>query len=127
MELPFPPSGDARYDFIGLFCLKALKLKQEKWIRIITTEEQKEVVDQFLNQPLPLLLVVVLTNANMLIPVVSFPCNLKNKSCYFVKSRPDVVPKEGIADMLIYGKYSGNISFMLIALVTHNNLNLDDK
>ncbi|XP_063821324.1 dynein beta chain, ciliary-like [Ostrinia nubilalis] len=117
MDLPPAPTQDPRYDFIGLFTLKALKLKPEKWLRVITTEEYKAVVDQFLNQPLPLLLVVVLTNANQLVPVVSFPCNLKNKSCYFVKSMPDVVPKEGCGEMLIYGDLAPKLIDELASLV----------
>lgn len=96
---------DPRYDFIGSYAVKSLKLKPEKWMRVLTLEEHRSTLKDFVDKPLPILLVVTLTHAAQLIPVVSFPCYLKNKAVYFVKKKPDAVPKENCAEMLIFGKY----------------------
>lgn len=96
---------DPRYDFIGSYAVKSLKLKPEKWTRALGLEEHRSILKDFVDQPFPLLLVVVLTHANQLVPVISFPCYLKNKAVYFVKKKADVVPKENCSHMLVFGKY----------------------
>lgn len=101
---------DPRLDFIGSYAVKSLKLKPEKWSRVLTVEEHRTTLRDFLDKPYPILLVVVLTHAAQLVPVVSFPCYLKNKAVFYVKKKPDVVPKEECADMIIFGKMCLNYS-----------------
>lgn len=102
---PSSSNQDPRYDFIGSYAVKSLKLKPEKWMRVLSVEEHRSTLKDFVDKPLPLLLVVVLTHAAQLVPVISFPCYLKNKAVYFVKKKPDVIPKENCAEMVIFGKY----------------------
>ncbi|XP_028172090.1 dynein beta chain, ciliary-like [Ostrinia furnacalis] len=99
---PSSSNQDPRFEFIGSYAVKSLKLKPEKWMRVLGTEEHRTTLRDFVDKPLPLLLVVVLTHTNQLVPVISFPCYLKNKSVYFVKKKPDVVPRENCTEMLIY-------------------------
>lgn len=96
---------DPRFDFIGSYAVKSLKLKPEKWMRVLGLEEHRTTLKDFVDKPLPLLLVVVLTHAAQLVPVISFPCYLKNKAVYFVKKKADVVPKENCSHMLVFGKF----------------------
>jgi dynein heavy chain, axonemal len=96
---------DPRYEFIGSYAVKSLKLKPEKWLRVLATEEHKVTLKDFVEKPQPILLVVVLTHALQLLPVTTFPCYLKNKGVYFVKKKPDAVPKENCAEMLIFGEF----------------------
>lgn len=101
---PSSSNQDPRFDFIGSYAVKSLKLKPEKWMRVLGIEEHRLTLNDFVNRPLPMLLVVVLTHAAQLVPVISFPCYLKNKAVYFVKKKPDVVPKENCSEMVIFGK-----------------------
>lgn len=73
-------------------------------MRVLGTDEYKRTLLDFVDRQFPILLVVVLTHANQLVPVISFPCYLKNKAVYFVKKSPDVIPKENCAEMVIFGE-----------------------
>lgn len=71
---------DIRLDFLGNYVQKTLKLKPEKWTRMLSTEENKAVVKRFLERPHPVLLVIVLTQSAQLIAANGFPLpQLKNK------------------------------------------------
>lgn len=106
VQNPAPPPADPRFDFMGNYIIKIMKVKVDKWIRVVTTDETLNTLKEFVDQPLPLLLVVVLTSANQLLPVTTFPCYMRNKAIYFVKNRVDAVPKENFVDMLNYGECS---------------------
>lgn len=109
---PSSSNQDPRFDFIGSYAVKSLKLKPEKWMRVLSVEEHRSTLKDFVDKPFPVLLVVVLTHAAQLVPVISFPCYLKNKAVYYVKKRPDVVPKENCSEMVIFGKYLDLIYFV---------------
>lgn len=81
-----------------------MKLKPEKWTRVLALEEHRTTLRDFVEKPYPILLIVVLTHAAQLVPVISFPCYLKNKAVYFVKKKPEAVPKENCTDFVIFGK-----------------------
>lgn len=71
---------DTRFEFMGSFVQKTLKLKPEKWQRLTTVEEHKTVLKEFLDRPLPVVLIIVLTQSAQLIPCTSFPLTqLKSK------------------------------------------------
>lgn len=42
---------DVRLDFIGSYVQRSLKLKPEKWSRLIVTEEQRAIMNDFLDKP----------------------------------------------------------------------------
>lgn len=99
---------DPRFEFIGSYAVKSLKLKPEKWTRVLGIEEHRTTLRDFVEKPFPILLIVVLTHAAQLVPVISFPCYLKNKAVYFVKKKADAVPKENCSDFVVFGK-CGNL------------------
>lgn len=67
-------------EFLGNFVQKTLKLKPEKWSRMMVTEENKSVVMKFLERPFPVLLVIVLTHTTQLVASNTFPVvQLKTK------------------------------------------------
>ncbi|XP_045488493.1 dynein beta chain, ciliary [Pieris rapae] len=119
MDQPGPSSAnhDPRFDFIGSYVVKSLKLKPEKWMRVLSIEEHRSTLRDFVDKPLPLLLVVVLTHAAQLVPVITFPCYLKNKAVYFVKKKPGAIPKEGCSAMVIFGDLAPRLIDELAALV----------
>ncbi|XP_038207715.1 dynein beta chain, ciliary [Zerene cesonia] len=119
MDQPGPSSSnqDPRFDFIGSYAVKSLKLKPEKWMRVLSIEEHRSTLKDFVDKPLPLLLVIVLTHAAQLVPVITFPCYLKNKAVYFVKKRATPIPKEQCAEMVIFGDLAPRLIDELAALV----------
>lgn len=72
--------GDNRMDFLSNFVKKTLKLKPEKFTRMMGTEEHKAVVMKFIERPLPPLLVIALTATAQLVASNGFPlAQLKSK------------------------------------------------
>ncbi|KAF6202116.1 hypothetical protein GE061_004514 [Apolygus lucorum] len=101
MEPPPPP--DPRVDFLGNCVQKTMKLKPEKWTRLMGQEDYKNIVCDFLDTDKTNLLVITQNNAAQLIPSTSFPVLLKNKGAYFVKKNKGLVPKTDISFNIIYG------------------------
>lgn len=76
-------ASDTRFEYMGSYVQKTLKLKPEKWLRLTTVEEHKTVLKDFLDQPEPVQLVIVLTQAAQLIPLTTFPLTqLKSKGFF---------------------------------------------
>lgn len=96
--------SDPRFDYIGSYVTKSLRLKPEKWTRVLSTDEYKNVITDFMNKPTILTLVVVLTTSLQLVPCSSFPCILKTKGVYFVKKTTGVVPRDRVNEFIIVGK-----------------------
>lgn len=74
---------DVRLDYMGSFVQKSLKLKPEKWARVLAIEEHKAVLKDFADSPHEIVLVVVLTQNAQIIPTLTFPLEqLKTKGTY---------------------------------------------
>ena len=74
---------DRRMEFLGNCTLKTLKLKTEKWSRLVNTEEHKTVIIRFLERPHPTVLVIILTASAQLQASNTFPVTLKSKGNVF--------------------------------------------
>lgn len=71
---------DNRMDFLSTFVQKTLKLKPEKFSRMMGTEEHKAVIMKFLERPQSSLLIIVLTPTAQLVASNGFPlAQLKSK------------------------------------------------
>ncbi|XP_049809049.1 dynein beta chain, ciliary [Schistocerca nitens] len=108
---------DPRVEFLGSYVQKTLKLKPEKWGRVMATEEFRQIVMDFLNKPEPMMLLVMQNNAAQLSVASAFPLSLKNKSAYFVKRARTPVPREDINSFLILGDLAARPIEQLAALV----------
>lgn len=49
---------DHRLDFIGRYIQKTLKLKCEKWMRLLSTAEYRIFIQDFLDNPNTLILII---------------------------------------------------------------------
>ncbi|EFA11309.2 dynein beta chain, ciliary [Tribolium castaneum] len=117
MDQP-PVQVDNRMTFLGSFVQKTLKLKPEKWSRMMATEDHKAVVMKFLERPQPTLLVVVLTPTAQLVASNGFPlAQLKSKGVYFIKKAPVPVSKTTPSESVIAGDLSAKIIDQLASLV----------
>ncbi|EZA54880.1 Dynein beta chain, ciliary [Ooceraea biroi] len=111
---------DFRLEYIGGFVQKSLKLKPEKWGRLLLIEDYRNVVLDFLDRPLPVALFVILTPNAQLVASSSFPipCQ-RTKGIYAVKVKqtPLSKDKEGCSTMLIVGDLSHRMVDQLATIV----------
>ncbi|XP_033341681.2 dynein heavy chain at 93AB [Megalopta genalis] len=119
MAAPDGPA-DFRLEYIGGFVQKSLKLKPEKWARLLLTEEYRNAVMDFLDNPVPAALFVVLTPNAQLVASCSFPipCQ-RTKGIYAVKIKQIPLPREkdACSSMLIVGDLSSRVVDQLATLV----------
>ncbi|KAL9897380.1 dynein heavy chain at 93AB [Glossina fuscipes fuscipes] len=109
---------DPRLELMGSFVSKTLKLKPEKWTRVITVEEYKGIIKEFLDRPNPVFLIIILTQATQLVPTTAFPLTqLKSKGVYFIKRNTLPVPREDCANFIICGDLATRTIDQLSALV----------
>lgn len=121
---------DSRLEFMGSYVIKSLKLKSEKWTRVITVEEHKGVIKEFLDRPTPVVLVIILTPAAQLVPSTTFPLSqLKSKGVYFIKKYPQPIPRENCGHFIIVGdlatrtidQLSGLVEEVLVPLLSNED------
>ncbi|XP_076261923.1 dynein heavy chain at 93AB isoform X2 [Rhynchophorus ferrugineus] len=118
MDQPPVAAVDRRMEFLGAYIQKSLKLKAEKWSRIMATEEYKATVMRFLERPSPNLLVIIVTPAAQLVPSNGFPLSqLKSKGVYFIKKESQPVCKATPGESVIVGDLSPKIIDQLASLV----------
>lgn len=109
---------DPRFEFMGSYVIKTLKLKPEKWMRVQTFEEHKAIIKEFLDKPLPSVLVILLTPSAQLLPTTTFPlAQLKSKGVYFIKKLQQEVPREKCEQWLILGDLATRTIDQLSTLV----------
>uniref|UniRef100_A0A182IVR3 Dynein beta chain, ciliary n=4 Tax=Anopheles atroparvus TaxID=41427 RepID=A0A182IVR3_ANOAO len=94
-------NSDPRFEFLGSFVQKTLKLKPEKWHRLVTLEEHKAVLKEFFDNAQTVVMIIILTPSAQLIP-------LKN---------PMEVPRDGCKDVLVVGDLATRTIDQLSCLV----------
>ncbi|XP_066292954.1 dynein beta chain, ciliary-like [Branchiostoma lanceolatum] len=109
--------NDPRFDFLQDYTLKTLKLKLDKWSKFISAEENRILIQEFLDKAENINLVVSANSAGALSVAPEFPTALKNKAVYFVKKEKATVTKDGIKTLLSYGDLSYAPLDQLSALV----------
>lgn len=75
---------DFRLDYIGGYVQKSLKLKAEKWSRLLLTEDYRNFVYDFINNALPNLLFVVMTSNAQLVASCAFPIPCQRTKGIFI-------------------------------------------
>jgi len=109
---------DPRLELMGSFVIKSLKLKPEKWTRVVTVEEHKGIIKEFLDRNTPVVLIIILTPAAQLVPSTTFPLSqLKSKGVYFIKRYALPIPREDCGNFIIYGDLATRTIDQLSALV----------
>ncbi|XP_068082615.1 dynein beta chain, ciliary-like [Anabrus simplex] len=110
-----PP--DPRYAYLGRFVQKTLKLKSDKWGRVINIPENKEPLLEYLNTAEHVVLLVLQYSTVDICLALGFPAIIKSKSVYFIKRYPAPVPKTNLDEFLIRGDISPNTIELLAGLV----------
>lgn len=101
------PAEDKRLDFIADYVLRILKLKQDKWQKCVSSEDNRQVLKEFLDRAEQRTLVVSVTAAGQLQLAAAFTAaGSKNKAAYFVKQNKAALCPESMRDNLVYGDLS---------------------
>lgn len=64
-------TGDPRLSFLGCYVQKSMKLKQEKWARLLGVEEHRKQIIEFLDNPEPPLLIVMQVSNTVYFALIS--------------------------------------------------------
>ncbi|XP_041076181.1 dynein heavy chain 17, axonemal-like [Polyodon spathula] len=107
---------DKRLDYIQGYILKTMKLKADKWVKFVTTEENKLMVNSFFEKQDVTVLVIYLNSAAQLTADLAFPPSVKSKAVYFVKRTNESTTKDNIKNVLV-GDISASPVEQLTALV----------
>ncbi|XP_077101765.1 dynein axonemal heavy chain 9 [Siphateles boraxobius] len=97
---------DKRYGYLENCVLKTFNLKSDRWQKCLAVEEQREVIQDFLDKADQTTLVVSLNSSGQLIPNLGFSGRGKNKSVYFVKQSKTALSANTMKTHLTWGSLS---------------------
>lgn len=97
------PAVDSRLDFICDYVLKTLKREQDKLEKLLFNEDNRRVVQDFLDRVEDRTLVVSVTAAGLLLPSCAFTAS-RSKAVYFVKRSGAALDPGSIKEQLLYGE-----------------------
>ncbi|XP_013068368.2 dynein beta chain, ciliary [Biomphalaria glabrata] len=110
--------GDVRVEFMADYVLKTLKQKPDKWTKMYSLDENKQLFMDFFEKPDLNTIIIIATAAGSLQVQYEWPTNPKAKACYFVKRSRDPVLKDAVLrNVLLYGDLSTSPLDQLSAFV----------
>jgi dynein heavy chain len=95
---------DPRINTMATYCCNTLKVKADKWAKMINQEENVVTIKQFLEKKEAEVLVMIINTAGQLQPTPNFPLSIKTKAVYFVKRRPEAVKKDQFFSLVLCGE-----------------------
>ena len=98
--------GDARIEFMAVYLLKTLKLKNDRWMKMYAIEDNKLLIHDYVEKNEQSLLVFIMNSSGSLTVQYEYPTQLKGKCVYFAKKNKEAIGKDSIKDALIYGDLS---------------------
>ncbi|XP_037954213.1 dynein beta chain, ciliary [Teleopsis dalmanni] len=102
--------NEKRQEFLWNYIMKTMRLKQEKWNKMITTNEFRDIVNDFLSDPFNERIIFYLNSASLLVPSNSFPLKPRSKIVYFIRTElPSDLEEEDMNDKLTYGDVLHNV------------------
>ena len=99
-------AADFRIDFLQEYALKTMKLKPDKWAKMMSQEETIVVLMEFLEKAENRFLCVYVNQQGQMMPTVDFPTANKAKAVYFIKRKADVIKKDNLKSLLSFGDMS---------------------
>ena len=99
--------NDTRVEFIADYVLKTLKIKPDKWTKMYSLEEVRQMYMDYFEKSDLVSLIVIATAAGGLTTQFDWPTNPKAKACYFVKKHKEPVNKDtNFRTAFLYGDLS---------------------
>ena len=86
----------SRIQFIQDYTLKSIRLKPEKWAKLVISDEQRRHLENFVYKDLPQVLIISQNIGGQLQIHTDWPSPLRNKGVFFVKREPLPLPKKVI-------------------------------
>ncbi|CAG5123285.1 unnamed protein product, partial [Candidula unifasciata] len=109
---------DHRVIFIADYVLKTLKQKPDRWTKMYSVDENKQLFMDFFEKPDLTTLIIIATAAGSLQVQYEWPSNPKAKACYFVKRSRDPIQKDAVMrNVLLYGDMAASPLDQLCAFV----------
>ena len=109
--------SDPRLQFIESYTQKTLKVKSDKWAKLLSMEELKQMIIDYVDKGDQRNLLMVVQSNGIPQPFYEFPGILKAKAVYFVKKGKIPLNKERFRSEIIYGDLSNSPLEQLSALV----------
>ncbi|XP_039947795.1 dynein beta chain, ciliary [Bactrocera tryoni] len=101
---------DDRFDYFNNYVMKTLRLKNERWVKLMGMPESKEVIQVFLNDSSHPRLVFYLNNASILVPAFDFPAKARSKIVYFMRREiPSDLSLQDMDSKLMIGDILPNV------------------
>ncbi|KAL0116299.1 hypothetical protein PUN28_011253 [Cardiocondyla obscurior] len=94
---------DERIEFLSNYLTLSRKIKSDKWIKMLTNEEYKEIIIKFFDTPSEIILTIQLNSLGILVPFLKIPPTGQAKASYFIKKIPVEITKENYRDIIILG------------------------
>ena len=99
--------GDKRTEFIAEYVLKTMKLKPDRFSKMYSLDESKQMFTDFFDKAEETHLLVFQTPGGGLSVGKDWPVAIKTKACYFVKKAREAIPKDGVfRNSVLYGDLS---------------------
>ena len=147
---------DPRIEFLADFTLKSLRLKSDKWARLLISDEQRTFLSRFIDHTVPQVyfvtlqirdkciiltiphcksdlsfylfqeLVISQNFSGHLVIHTDWPTPLKTKGVYFVKRDPKPLPKENFLSFMTCGDIHPNSLDHFCAWVEEVSNNLNN-
>ena len=91
--------------FIAIYLIKTLKIKTEKWNKLYLQEDNRMIIDDFLDRKHVNKIVFFLNASQNLIVSKEFPYQIKSKMVYFIKKSNESLVKTSITfqSQVVYG------------------------
>ena len=99
--------GDTRIEFVAVYLIKTLKLKNDKWMKMFAVEDNKTIIHDYFEKSELSLLIFLMNPSGALTVQYQYPTQIKGKCVYFAKKNKEAISKDvNIKDTLIYGDLS---------------------
>jgi dynein heavy chain len=97
---------DSRVEFMADYVLRTLKLKPDRFGKMYSLEENKQMFMDYFEKPEHVALLLIATAAGGLTVQFEWPKNPKGKACYFVKKAKEALGKDNFKTQVLYGDMS---------------------
>ncbi|XP_050446950.1 dynein beta chain, ciliary-like [Cataglyphis hispanica] len=94
---------DERLEYLYKYLVLSRKIKPDKWMKMLTNEEYKEMIMKFFDMPSEMILIVQLSAAGVLVPHLEIPVTGRVKASYFIKRSPAKITRKNYKDIIIPG------------------------
>ncbi|CAK9799022.1 Dynein beta chain, ciliary [Anthophora plagiata] len=107
---------DPRLEYLYNYLTYSRKLKAEKWTKMLSNADFKEIITKFFGNASEMVLVLQLTPSGLLMPQLGITQS-KKKQTYFIKKKPETINENNYKDVLIPGDMASNPIEELAVLV----------